>query len=744
MGNIQHSFGGGDIDGEGHDTPRVTVIHYHNGDKYEGQILRNLRDGFGVYICSDKEKRSNYEYIGNWKNNLRDGEGKCYFYSGDLYVGAWKQGKRHGQGDHFYRKGERYTGDWKNDMKDGTGTLVSSNGAKYVGRFKQDRKHLEGQMILPDGTTYQETWEYGVLKDHKKIKEADKTYEGKTQTNTDIINASMKQVVKTIQEQKHGSKKSGPATTVLSKNQNYSQNNMDTSQMSNNPSDKLSQIQQNVLQLLKEKQDLLTWSIEDVLKWLQAIEMQKYESNFQKTHINGYALVQIREYDLETHLKVVSLGHRKKLIKSLYFLKALWISISNQDAHGLNFSERSSMMHLNLTNMQESQIDFAPDQSSYNIMESQSRIFNDTTALGLSPDFKKESEILLSNRSQNSKRKQTKQILQLSMAAGQSNNGNRSNSSQTAYDDQLSDDDYLTEQGLVKSFKASGFNFFINFEELTFDLKNDFIGGGGYGDVFQGRWLGTRVAVKKFGKRYLTKKAVKDFIKEIEVVNQLRHPNIVLYMGVTFDTNNFYYMITEFVNKGSLFELLHQKKIPLDDDKTMKIAKQMAMALQYIHRKKILHCDLKSQNILLNDDWTVKICDFGLARYREKFQKDNHGKIGTPHWMAPEILRGEKYLEPADVYSYGVILWEMLVGEIPYMGRSISQITGVVGYHKEKLSVPLRCNKHLRKIVNNCLIYEPHRRPTFDHIIKYIERVERKPKFETSTPLINKLGDFLS
>ncbi len=87
------------------------------------------------------------------------------------------------------------------------------------------------------------------------------------------------------------------------------------------------------------------------------------------------------------------------------------------------------------------------------------------------------------------------------------------------------------------------------------------------------------MAVKRFGKRYLTKKAVKDFIKEIEVVNQLRHPNIVLYMGVTIDSQNFYYMITEFVNKGSLFEMLHQKKIILDDDRIIKIAKQIAMAL---------------------------------------------------------------------------------------------------------------------------------------------------------------------
>ena len=81
------------------------------------------------------------------------------------------------------------------------------------------------------------------------------------------------------------------------------------------------------------------------------------------------------------------------------------------------------------------------------------------------------------------------------------------------------DDEYLTQLGLIKSFKACGFNFFIEFPEISFDTKNDFIGGGGYGDVYMGKWLGTKVAVKRFGKRYLTKKAVKDFIKEIEVVN---------------------------------------------------------------------------------------------------------------------------------------------------------------------------------------------------------------------------------
>lgn len=107
--------------------------------------------------------------------------------------------------------------------------------------------------------------------------------------------------------------------------------------------------------------------------------------------------------------------------------------------------------------------------------------------------------------------------------------------------------------------RENGFDFFIDFKELEIDVKADFIGRGGYGDVFKARWFGTNVAVKKFGKRYMTRKALKDFIKEIEMLNHLRHPNIVLYMGVSLDLQNqsFFYMITEFVSRGSLFDLLH-------------------------------------------------------------------------------------------------------------------------------------------------------------------------------------------
>ena len=75
------------------------------------------------------------------------------------------------------------------------------------------------------------------------------------------------------------------------------------------------------------------------------------------------------------------------------------------------------------------------------------------------------------------------------------------------------------ESGLINALQENGFDFYIDFKELRIDTKSDFIGRGGYGDVFKARWLGTKVAVKKFGKRYMTKKALKDFIKEIEMLN---------------------------------------------------------------------------------------------------------------------------------------------------------------------------------------------------------------------------------
>lgn len=313
-------------------------------------------------------------------------------------------------------------------------------------------------------------------------------------------------------------------------------------------------------------------------------------------------------------------------------------------------------------------------------------------------------------------------------------------------------------QYLMKTFNENGFSFYIDFNDLKFNYKTDFLGGGGYGEVFKAIWMATPVAVKRFGRKCISKKSIIDFIKEIEIVNQMRHPNIIFYMGVTFDEENHYYMVTELSSRGSIFDLLHSNhsgsrgKVLLEDSKIFKIIKEMALAIQYLHTKKILHCDLKSQNILLTEDWTVKICDFGLARYQEKFVRDNNGKVGTPHWMAPEILRGEKYTEAADVYSFGVILWELVTGDIPHRGRSVPQIVGSVGYYDEKLKLPpisqnqadetvesgfgtnqslqfQPSNRHLRRVIHLCTQHDPEKRPTFAHILQYIDHLEQQAAY---------------
>lgn len=98
---------------------------YGNGDHYEGQVLaerRDIRDGKGIFYCANKQKKTNYEYHGEWKQNLREGYGHCYYYNEELYVGEWKADKRHGFGEIFTRKQDRYKGQWKNDMRDGKGT----------------------------------------------------------------------------------------------------------------------------------------------------------------------------------------------------------------------------------------------------------------------------------------------------------------------------------------------------------------------------------------------------------------------------------------------------------------------------------------------------------------------------------------------------------------------------------------------------------------------------------------------
>ena len=124
-------------------------------------------------------------------------------------------------------------------------------------------------------------------------------------------------------------------------------------------------------------------------------------------------------------------------------------------------------------------------------------------------------------------------------------------------------------------------------------------------------------------------------------------------MGATINKSD-YYMISEYIPKGSLFDFLHVKKGVLSELEQLTLSYEIAIAMKYLHSRRIMHCDLKSSNILIDDNWKIKISDFGLSRIKNILNlQDNKGRLGTPHWMAPEIMKGLKYQEDSDVFSYG-------------------------------------------------------------------------------------------
>lgn len=143
--------------------------------------------------------------------------------------------------------------------------------------------------------------------------------------------------------------------------------------------------------------------------------------------------------------------------------------------------------------------------------------------------------------------------------------------------------------------------------------------------------------------------------------------------------------------------------------------------MNYLHsfQPPILHRDLKSPNLLVDLSYAIKISDFGLARVRAHFQTMT-GNCGTTQWMAPEVLAAEKYTEKADVFSYGVVLWETVTRQCPYEG--LSQIQAALGVLNNNLrpTIPANCPPLFKKLMTLCWVSKPEERPTFEAILEIL------------------------
>ncbi|XP_057523598.1 serine/threonine-protein kinase EDR1 [Amaranthus tricolor] len=252
------------------------------------------------------------------------------------------------------------------------------------------------------------------------------------------------------------------------------------------------------------------------------------------------------------------------------------------------------------------------------------------------------------------------------------------------------------------------------------------IGIGSYGEVYRADWNGTEVAVKKFLVQDLTGDVLVQFKCEAEMMIRLRHPNVVLFMGAVTRPPNLS-ILTEFLPRGSLYRLLHRSGSQIDEKKRMKMALDVARGMNYLHTSHptVVHRDLKSPNLLVDKNWVVKVCDFGLSRLKHHTFLSSNSTAGTPEWMAPEVLRNEPSNEKCDIYSFGVILWELATLCVPWTGLNPMQVVGAVGFQNRRLTIPEEVDPMVAQIIRECWENDPRLRPSFSQLIFRLKGLHR-------------------
>eukprot|EP01026_Neomeris_dumetosa_P084267 TRINITY_DN98684_c0_g1_i5.p1 TRINITY_DN98684_c0_g1~~TRINITY_DN98684_c0_g1_i5.p1 ORF type:complete len:355 (+),score=36.07 TRINITY_DN98684_c0_g1_i5:161-1066(+) len=258
-------------------------------------------------------------------------------------------------------------------------------------------------------------------------------------------------------------------------------------------------------------------------------------------------------------------------------------------------------------------------------------------------------------------------------------------------------------------------------------ILDDVLGSGATGTVYKAHWKGKSVAVKILKDVMVDSKWPQDQ-KEISILQNLRHSNITRLYGSTLDDKKQICIIQEIANQGSLYHLLHECKLRPQYGLFIKLAKEIAQALHYCHSQypAIVHRDLKPHNILLSGlDFQVKVADFGLAKLQKStFLTSKEYGAGTVAYMAPEVFKGVRVSCKYDVYSYAIILWEMLTGQKPWSDKlHPMQIVLAVAIQRKRPKIPSNCPSSIRDLIQDCWQQKPELRPNFEEILQRLELI---------------------
>nr|XP_010935196.1 serine/threonine-protein kinase STY46 isoform X3 [Elaeis guineensis] len=261
----------------------------------------------------------------------------------------------------------------------------------------------------------------------------------------------------------------------------------------------------------------------------------------------------------------------------------------------------------------------------------------------------------------------------------------------------------------------------IDFRLLKFGNK---VASGSYGDLYRGTYCSQDVAIKVLKPERTNADMLREFAQEVYIMRKVRHKNIVQFIGACTRPPSLC-IVTEFMSGGSVYDFLHKQKGVFKLPALLRVAIDISKGMDYLHQNNIIHRDLKAANLLMDENEVVKVADFGVARVKSQSGVMT-AETGTYRWMAPEVIEHKPYDHKADVFSFGIVLWELLTGKIPYEYLTPLQAAVAVVQKGLRPTIPKHTHPKVAGLLEKCWQQDPAQRPDFSEILEKLQLIAKE------------------
>ncbi|XP_072967816.1 serine/threonine-protein kinase STY46-like [Typha angustifolia] len=261
----------------------------------------------------------------------------------------------------------------------------------------------------------------------------------------------------------------------------------------------------------------------------------------------------------------------------------------------------------------------------------------------------------------------------------------------------------------------------IDVNHLKFGNK---VASGSYGDLYRGTYCSQDVAIKVLKPERINLDMQREFAQEVFIMRKVRHKNVVQFIGACTKAPSLC-IVTEFMSGGSVYDFLHKQKGVFKLPALLRVAIDVSKGMSYLHQNNIIHRDLKAANLLMDENEVVKVADFGVARVKAQSGVMT-AETGTYRWMAPEVIEHKPYDHKADVFSFGIVLWELITGKIPY--EYLTPLQAAVGVVQKGLrpTIPNNTRPKIANLLEKCWQQDPNERPDFSEILETLQRIAKE------------------